>query len=822
MSSVGQYQNSSSLDGNGLHITDTQGYSAHIGPDATIKIVDRNGHQLNLSPSGASVSYSSGNTSISVNSNRQVVMNTSAGPGSVTTTSQVRPDGSLSLSSVSIKGTAIQIGNKLLSVEVGAELKWSADNGLSFNYGGEVQIVGQSITDIADFFYAAVETSSVGELLASRDEWMDAFLNGETTDSHLDWFRKRNQKGIDSDVNTDFLGALNFVQRYDPLVLDLDGDGIETVSANAGLVFDFNGDGLKTGTGWIKKDDGFLVLDRNGNGTIDNGSELFGVDTVKKNGQKATSGFDALSDLDHNGDGVFDAADKAFADVRVWQDLNQDGIAQVGELKSLAEHGIAAINLGSKSTSEASNGNLITAVGSFVRTDGSEGVVNGNQSLVANLDLASNPFYREYPNTNPAAAGSSLPELKGSGAVRDLREAATSNSGLSSALSAYAQAQTREQQLALVDTLIAEWASTSSHKNLFQRIDDMELGRIPIEFSYSWELPVRPIGSSNGGGGGISAGAIGDGSDSEKGPTAAQLAKKQLLERVSVLEIFNGQNFFNLSTEQKIDEQGNVISDDVRFEAGVAVSTKSRARNSISTIPALIYLTEEDLLLNQGQADLLNESYEKLRQSIYEGLLLQTRLKPYAETLSLKLGVNGLALDFSEAESVFLNVASYDAVKSVLDLMDFKIVIDLALGMPTGVFDAMLTKLVSTLTDSQAGIVTDQLGSDSILLIGNVSGNELRGTHLSEHIFGRQGDDHLLGGAGDDYLHGGAGNDTLDGGSGYNHLYGGDGNDVLMMSFSTSTGNVLEGGRGDDTLYGSYSADTYIFNLGDGHDTIVE
>ncbi|MEQ9728076.1 hypothetical protein ABRP29_20800, partial [Pseudomonas sp. WHRI 8822A] len=780
MSYVGQYQNSSSIDGNGLHITDTQGYSAHIGPDATIKIVDRNGHQLNLNPSGAGVSYSSGNSSVSINSNRQVVMNTSAGPGSITTTSQVRPDGSLSLSSVSIKGTAIQIGNKLLSVEVGAELKWSADGGLSFDYGGEVQVVGQSITDIADFFYAAVETSSVGELLASRDEWMDAFLNGETTDSHLDWFRKRNQKGIDSDVNTDFLGALNFVQRYDPLVLDLDGDGIETVSANAGLVFDFNGDGLKTGTGWIKKDDGFLVLDRNGNGTIDNGSELFGVDTVKKNGQKATSGFDALSDLDSNGDGVFDAADEAFSDVRVWQDLNQDGIAQVGELKRLAEHGIAAINLGSKSTSEASNGNLITAVGSFVRTDGSEGVVNGNQSVVANLDLASNPFYREYPNTNPAAS-SSLPGLKGSGAVRDLRDAAASSSGLNSALSVYAQAQTREQQLALVDTLIAEWASTSSHKNLFQRIDDMEFGRIPIEFSYSWELPNRfAVGSSGGGGGGgISAGAIGEDPGSDEGPTAAQLAKKQLLERVSILEIFNGQNFFNLSTEQKKDDQGNVISDDVRLEAGVAVSTRSRARNSISTIPALIYLTEEDLVLNQGQVDLLNKSYEKLRQSIYEGLLLQTRLKSYAEALSLKLGVNGLALEFSEAESVFLNVASYDAVKSVLDLMDFKAVIDRAQGMPAGVFDGMLTKLVSTLTDSQAEVVTGQLGDDSILLIGTVSGNELRGTHLSEHIFGRQGDDHLLGGAGDDYLHGGAGNDTLDGGTGNNHLYGGEGDDVL-------------------------------------------
>ncbi|MDR1349171.1 MAG: hypothetical protein LBJ59_00030, partial [Zoogloeaceae bacterium] len=75
------------------------------------------------------------------------------------------------------------------------------------------------------------------------------------------------------------------------------------------VLFDHDGDGIKTGTGWVKGDDGFLVLDRNGNGQIDDGSELFGVDTIKSNGQKATSGLDALADLDSNGDGVFDQND---------------------------------------------------------------------------------------------------------------------------------------------------------------------------------------------------------------------------------------------------------------------------------------------------------------------------------------------------------------------------------------------------------------------------------------------------------------------------------------------------------------------------------
>ncbi|WP_434150627.1 hypothetical protein ACR2R6_03800 [Methylocaldum gracile subsp. desertum] len=98
---------------------------------------------------------------------------------------------------------------------------------------------------------------------------------------------------IQQQVNDLFNAARGWVQPYyDPLALDLDGDGIETVGvAGSGTVlFDHDGDGLKQGTGWVKSDDGLLVLDRNGNGVIDNGAELFGVDTVLSDGQKATDG----------------------------------------------------------------------------------------------------------------------------------------------------------------------------------------------------------------------------------------------------------------------------------------------------------------------------------------------------------------------------------------------------------------------------------------------------------------------------------------------------------------------------------------------------
>ncbi|WP_296645077.1 hypothetical protein [Roseinatronobacter sp.] len=80
-------------------------------------------------------------------------------------------------------------------------------------------------------------------------------------------------------------------------------------------------DGFAEATGWVAADDGLLVLDVNGNGRIDNGSELFGDQTGHAHG------FLALAQHDDNGDGVIDEADTVYGQLRIWQDLNQDGIS---------------------------------------------------------------------------------------------------------------------------------------------------------------------------------------------------------------------------------------------------------------------------------------------------------------------------------------------------------------------------------------------------------------------------------------------------------------------------------------------------------------
>jgi hypothetical protein len=219
----------------------------------------------------------------------------------------------------------------------------------------------------------------------------------------------------------------------------------------------------------------------NGNGTIDSGRELFGDNTLltrgPRAGQTAAHGFEALADLDQdiNGqsDGKFDANDTAFASVKLWKDANQDGVSQNTELFSFAALGVQSINVsGSASNLNLSNasgqstGNTQTFAGSYTQVGGSTGQA-GTAQLAGSLLLANNNFYRSFsddPAWTPSAQA--LPQMQGSGWVRDLRPAMSLGTAQSAALVAqlqdFANANTKDAQMALLDALIQSWGATSA------------------------------------------------------------------------------------------------------------------------------------------------------------------------------------------------------------------------------------------------------------------------------------------------------------------------------------------------------------------------
>ncbi|MBZ9757297.1 putative Ig domain-containing protein [Mesorhizobium sp. ESP6-5] len=200
----------------------------------------------------------------------------------------------------------------------------------------------------------------------------------------------------------------------DPLVLDLDGDGVELISlANSHTHFDFKGDGFAEKTGWVASDDAFLVRDANGNSVVDGASELFGNETQ--------DGFTALSAFDSNHDGRIDADDSVFSTLKLWRDLDGDGVSDAGELFSLSSYNISAINLANSANGRSQGGNVVAFDGSYVSGDGTTGAA---AAVYFGVD---NTVTHWIPPEGFVASNQAkeLPNLKGYGLIPDLAYAMT-------------------------------------------------------------------------------------------------------------------------------------------------------------------------------------------------------------------------------------------------------------------------------------------------------------------------------------------------------------------------------------------------------------
>lgn len=160
---------------------------------------------------------------------------------------------------------------------------------------------------------------------------LDAFF--EEIDSDLP------EKDLPDDGSGDYSSPPGYVS---PILIDLDHDGFQLTGLNDAVLFDVDADGTPNRISWTAAGvaDSFLVLDRNGNGVIDDGQELFGNATRLVSGHTASNGYLALRELDANGDEAIDASDAIWPSLQVWTDRNHDGVSQSSELQSLDEAGV--------------------------------------------------------------------------------------------------------------------------------------------------------------------------------------------------------------------------------------------------------------------------------------------------------------------------------------------------------------------------------------------------------------------------------------------------------------------------------------------------
>lgn len=702
---------------------------------------------------------------------------------------------------------------------------------------------------IAENEYAQRRKFNVGNWTEYRDVTYD--------DRHSQVFTRPEQI-IQSNLYLD-----SVVQEWtaSPLVLSLDNDFIDVRVSGFQMLFDYNGDGNKYSTEWIGPGDGYLVYDRDNNDEIDNGTEMFIGHTLKSNGDVAVNGFDALSDLDSDHNGLFDANDILFDKLEIWQDRNSNGYSDYGELLSLDDAGIESI-----STQWQPDHNY----GAYAQVMMS----SGDKKSAYSLELESNSVYREFADKIDIPEElQDLPDVKGSGkTLRDLREAATLSPELATLLQQFSDATTREEQLAQLDGLIQAWVDTADYVQLTDRIAEVVVSAgpdIPIRNNSGKIIGYEPNDTpsdhtlkfriSDLNGGYLSADQLRVGNFVDR-PEQDEFSRfvynpdVEALAKAQVLEVFNDYSFFKF--DSYLQDFGSHTwtgwlngvygtyhgggGPDGYLDARVMVwvegkSSASQVYGTEDGLPDEIFLDERHLTFSPERAEKIHEAYDLLKETIYESLVTQTRLSELTDSIEVSEGDNGNEVDFTALKTLIDEKISSDAVNGTADVINYNKMMASSLvhhgfngweQLVNALATTTITAELQQMLDDKVDLVTDSATFDEDgykVVLGNEVDNVIYDQGNRTYIYGGGGRDTLRSNNNHSgvTLDGGAGNDTIYTYSSNATLIGGADEDTLeVLGYAKNV--TLNGGTGTDTLIGGDKNDTYIFKLGDGFDTVIE
>ena len=670
-----------------------------------------------------------------------------------------------------------------------------------------------------------------------------------------------------------FPGSPRVNVALDPLALDLDGDGVETVGLSANIHFDHDGDSFKELSGAIAADDGLLVLDINGDGQINSGAELFGNNTLLPNGELAENGFQALAVLDSNDDGIVDAEDSRYAELRIWRDLDQDGETDDGELFILEDVGVQSLNTAyNEQRYTDASGNEHRQVGSYTDTSG---VVRA----MTDVWFTGNPTLTQEEVIAVSSGISVLPDIIGYGRARSLHQAmARDESGkLQSLVEDFVTASTRAQRLALTEQIIFSWTGQEGEyrKHFQASVDARRMGALAVFYGHELERPrrrlaqytsafngafdnladsifarlsarshlapfFREISWNENTETGIWEGDFGDVADTlfkfaKANPDQAQDIMQDFAHAIHGIDPYNTVNVDRLHevvnafrktadlsgyTDETI---GIVISalvlngsegaDRIRGDSGNNFIYGFDGNDEISSVGG------NDVLDGGAGNDVLDggsgDDEYRFGRGYGRDRIRNRDLGGSREDIVRLVG--GLT-----KEDISITRQGDDLLIAINDSEDVLRVESHFGGEETGRTARRYIDAIVFADDSKMEVGPSQfdalnIASQSITeendeLHGSSAADILDGLAGNDKIYGKAGNDQLTGSAGDDQLYGDAGVDTLAGDAGDDVLEGGTGADKL---FGGADNDQLFGEAGNDTLTGGTGDDTLVGGIGD-------
>lgn len=630
-----------------------------------------------------------------------------------------------------------------------------------------------------------------------------------------------------------------------PLVLDLDGNGIQTLSLNpASLHFDLDANGFAEQTGWVGPNDGLLVLDLNGNGKIDDGRELFGNHTRLANGTLAKNGFEALARHDGNRDGRIDRNDPIWARLRVWRDQNSDGVSDAAELLRLENTGSSALLLAySNSTEVDASGNAHRQKGTYLRS-------NGQRAAFTDVWFARDTLNSRQLQLRPVdARTASLPDLPGMGIVPSLHQAliAPGSGRLREVLSQWL-ASSRQQRQELREELLDLWVDGNSNpfspegreiladEPLFERklaVIEKLMGQIvpDTENILGWNKAeaIKALFQD-----------VGRWIDML---LSSQVDVQPLLDLARPLEA-HGPGAIQMDLTASVDHLRKRFQRDPdpglipmiqwqlaqRGAGGLAFFESMRQQAQANPDAFARAMRQHRPQTSPGEWILGSPQEDTLRGTPLDDLIEAGsgfQVIESHEGNDILIGGPGSTIFYggSGADTYYIRQKEMYAYDSINDA-----------SSPNGENDRMIfTQVASSSVRllQQENNVTIYSGQQLVVTIEEqlLPQHRIEELHFADGVIwdhntlllqlpirGTPDNDRLIGTSDtSNRLQGLAGHDTLIGGALADHLEGGAGHDVLT---GLAGRDILDGGEGNDTLNGGEGGDRYLFSANGGHDRV--